>query len=334
MIGRRRTRGCTFKQAHRNNAQRSASCLPLAVFQGGTFSLVVADLWTSLMPSFRLLLTADATFCGPFFLICLLLTWCVDDGRAVASGQWYKNTRASRYGLPDPSLVFAFPVDASVQSTKMMGCEDHPPAHVPSHVVPVSNALLQLGGGIWTVCYVMLVVSAGRTKSYGMPMFALALNLAWEGVYALLVPGAQTIEKIGFATWLIIDCGLIHGLLTSGRRYEWAHAPLVQRHLGKIFAIMCLGCTLLHYGFATWWIANGVGMHRGKLYNGKVGPDMTELAFWSASVCQACLSVTSLCQLVIRGHSGGVSWTVWALRASGTLLGMVRALILRQRDSE
>ncbi|KZV87522.1 hypothetical protein EXIGLDRAFT_620555 [Exidia glandulosa HHB12029] len=203
-----------------------------------------------------------------------------------------------------------------------MGCEDHPPAHVPSHVVPVSNALLQLGGGIWTVCYVMLVVSAGRTKSYGMPMFALALNLAWEGVYALLVPGAQTIEKIGFATWLIIDCGLIHGLLTSGRRYEWAHAPLVQRHLGKIFAIMCLGCTLLHYGFATWWIANGVGVHRGKLYGGKVGPDMTELAFWSASVCQACLSVTSLCQLVIRGHSGGVSWTVWALRASGTLLGM------------
>ena len=51
----------------------------------------------------------------------------------------------------------------------------------------------------------------------------------------------------------------------------------------------------------------GIGKKVGK----GVGADMTELGFWSAGVAQAYLSAASLTQLVLRQHTGGVSWGIW-----------------------
>lgn len=83
-----------------------------------------------------------------------------------------------------------------------------------------------------------------------------------------------------------------------------------------------MGAALGHWCFARWWLAAGVGAHRGKTYGGRASADTTELGFWSATVCQAYLSAASLAQLLVRGHSRGVGWAVWATRALGTLLGL------------
>lgn len=200
----------------------------------------------------------------------------------------------------------------------MIGCTDVPPAHVPAHVVPVSNALLQLGGGLWTVYYILTVRASLRDRTYGMPMFALALNITWEVIYIFVA--SHPLERAGFALWVLVDLPLIHALLVHGRKYEWAHAPLVQRNLGKIFAAMCVGCALGHAAFIRWWVDAGIGAHRGKTFF-STGADITELAFWSVGVSQASLSVFSLCQLVVRGHSGAVGFRLWALRAAGSVLG-------------
>jgi hypothetical protein len=190
-----------------------------------------------------------------------------------------------------------------------MGSNDIPPSHVPSHVVPTCNLLLQIGGGLWTLCYVLYVRESFRSRSYGMPLFALALNFAWEVVYALYV--AETpLERFVFAVWLFTDCGMVYGMVKYAK-YEWSHAPTVARRIGEIFAILAVGTTLGHWTFAKWWIENDIGKREGKFYRGVIGPDTSELGFWSAALCQLVLSAASLCQLVVRQHSGGVSWAIW-----------------------
>ena len=190
-----------------------------------------------------------------------------------------------------------------------MGSHDIPPPHVPSHVVPIGNFLLQIGGGLWTLCYYLLARESFRSKSYGMPLFALALNFSWEVVYALYVV-EYALERIVFTLWLIIDCGMVYGMIKYAK-YEWMHSPIIARNIGKIFFVMAGACVVGHWTFAKWWIENDVGKREGKFYKGVIGPDITELSFWSAALCQAYLSAASLCQLVVRQHSGGVSWSIW-----------------------
>jgi hypothetical protein len=190
-----------------------------------------------------------------------------------------------------------------------MGSNDIPPPHVPPFFLSISNALLQTGGALWTLCYVLLTLASFRDRSYGMPLFALAYNFAWEFVYGLIV--AETpLEQFVFTIWLILDLGMVYGLLKYGKE-EWNHAPLVKRHLGKVFWVLAAWCVAAHWASATWWLSGGVALKKGKFYRGIEGPDTTELGFWSAVISQAYLSVASLGQLLIRQHTGGVSWGVW-----------------------
>jgi hypothetical protein len=142
-----------------------------------------------------------------------------------------------------------------------------------------------------------------------MPLFALAQNFAWEMVYALYVTETR-LEFAVFTVWMLIDSGLVYYMLKHGKN-EWAHAPFVQRYLGTIFVVLIVYCSLGQYAFAKWWIDNDMGKREGKFYRGVVGPDTTELGFWSSALAQAYLSAASLAQLLVRQHSGGVTWGIW-----------------------
>jgi hypothetical protein len=190
-----------------------------------------------------------------------------------------------------------------------MGSNDIPPPHVPSYFVPVSNALLQISGVLWTLAYVLLTRQSFRDRTYGMPLFALANNFAWEFIYGFFVAEAP-LERVVFTSWMLLDMGMFYGLVTYGKE-EWNHAPLVKRNLGLIFSVFVVWCSVAHWAFAKWWIDNNIGKREGKIYGGVVGPDTTELGFWSAAIPQVYLSVTSLNQLLIRQHTGGVSWGIW-----------------------
>lgn len=190
-----------------------------------------------------------------------------------------------------------------------MGSNDVPPPHVPSYYLPIANVLLQIGGAFWTLCYILLTLRSFRDRSYGMPLFALAYNFAWEFIYGLLI-AETTLESAVFTMWLILDLGMVYGLLKYGKE-EWNHAPLVKSNLGLIFAGLLGWCALAHWAFAKWWVDNDIAMKEGKFYRGFVGPDTTELVFWTALVSQTYLSVASLGQLLIRQHTGGASWGAW-----------------------
>ncbi|KAF2488364.1 hypothetical protein BU16DRAFT_553852 [Lophium mytilinum] len=200
-----------------------------------------------------------------------------------------------------------------------MGSQDHPPPHISPYLIPAHDLLLQIGGFCWTLCYILSIRAASRNKTYSMPLFALANNLAWEAVYGLFI-AEERLERLVFTIWLVLDIPLVYAVLVYGRK-EWAHSPLVARNLGKVFAAMMVLAAWGHYAFAAWWVQERVGGGRAKRYSGDLEADMTELAYWSVGANQVYGSVAALVQLGVRGHSGGVGWGIWASRTIGSIVG-------------
>lgn len=190
-----------------------------------------------------------------------------------------------------------------------MGSNDVPPPDVPSYYLTVMNILFQTCGALWTFSYILVLLESRRSKTYSMPLFALANNFGWEIVYSLYIV-QSTLEFIGFSIWMIVDVGLVYYTVKYGKE-EWKHAPFIAKHLGRIFFGLLFWCMWGHYAFAKWWMDNNIGMKEGKLYKGGAGPDLTELGYWTAGVAQTYLSVASLVQLLVRQHTRGATWGIW-----------------------
>ncbi|KAK4112270.1 hypothetical protein N656DRAFT_798611 [Canariomyces notabilis] len=192
-----------------------------------------------------------------------------------------------------------------------------PPPHVSPWFTPVYEATFHFGGICWTLCYLLIAREGLRTKSYGMPLLALANNFAWEMVYALWVVDAPQ-EKIAMTVWMLIDVPIIYSTVKNGA-CEWTHAPAVQKNLAKILLALTALFVAAHWSFQSWWIANGIGSRD---HDGSPGPDLTQMAYWAVSMCQLLVSTTSLAMLIVRQHTRGASWAIWALRFFGTLVGL------------
>ena len=239
-----------------------------------------------------------------------------------------------------------------------MGFSDLPPSHVPPYVQPLSNGLLQVGGILWTACYILSVRDSLRDKTYGMPLGVVAMNFAWyimnlspcllaihdsvhdlsvdeadidliftrELIYGLYVAEAIP-ERIVINLWLIIDIGLLYLIFKYGPK-EFSASPLISKNLPLIFCSLVLYLTCGQYAFASWWIRNNISSsstagRKGVYYGGKeYGPDTSELGFWTSSTAQLYLSGACLAQLLTRGSSRGTSWAVWGTRTAGSVLGL------------
>ncbi|KAF1995560.1 hypothetical protein P154DRAFT_526254 [Amniculicola lignicola CBS 123094] len=166
-----------------------------------------------------------------------------------------------------------------------------------------------------------------QSRTYSMPLFSLALNFSWEAIFSLYV--AETLfEKTAFAIWMLLDLGLIYTTVTYGA-HEWPHAPVVGRHIGKIWAVACAWSCLFLWCGCRWWLGLGgtgtggaVSPKEGKVYRGVEGPDSTELGYWSVVVIQNVLSGSLVAQLVVRGSSRGSGYGIWAARFGASLVGL------------
>ena len=190
-----------------------------------------------------------------------------------------------------------------------MGSNDISPPHVYPHTTAIAGHLLEVGGGLWTLCYILIARETARSKSYGMPLLALPVNLAWELVYSFYVVEA-TLERIVFLSWLMINLFIVYGTVKHGKN-EWAHAPWVSRHLGFLLGVMTLWWCLIHWSFAKWWLENDINLKEGKSWFGMKGVDTTELGFWSSTAAQAPLSLGYLAMLISRQPTGGLTWNIW-----------------------
>lgn len=215
--------------------------------------------------------------------------------------------------LTAPNPNYTHKVYFQIHWDPRMGSSDVAPEHVPSWVVPLSTIALGIGVLCWDATYILMTRRCLQTQSYGMPLLGLALNIAWETVYGFYVAEAL-LETAGFVIWLVLDVGLVYTTIKYAP-YEWEmSSPRVGRNITTILALMTAVGMAGNFAFASWWLSKpgiGHGDKRGKWYFGRDEYDTTELAFWTAGVSQAVASVGSLAMLVVRGHSGGVSYAIW-----------------------
>jgi hypothetical protein len=79
-------------------------------------------------------------------------------------------------------------------------------------------ALTLTSGISWTVVYLDLINRGLRDKTYGMPLFALALNISWEFIFGFLVGDGFSIQRIVNLTWFALDAIIVVTYFGFGRR--------------------------------------------------------------------------------------------------------------------
>lgn len=78
---------------------------------------------------------------------------------------------------------------------------------------------LTLTSGIsWTLVYLVIIYRGFRDKTYGMPFFALALNLAWEFLYSFVLGGSLSLQLVINILWFIFDLIILYTYFRYGRK--------------------------------------------------------------------------------------------------------------------
>lgn len=233
----------------------------------------------------------------------------------------YRNAVQGYHFLTNPEVTHSFQLLQTLFRRKMAYPNDNL-LHKDPSISPVNDALLGLGGLGYTVCYILMARQSMRDRTYAMPLFSLAFNFAWEIVFASFV-SVELEEKVIYIIWMLADMSLVYAVVVYGAN-EWKHAPAVARNIGKIFALMLAWWCVSLYAICAWWLdpTNPVNPKLGKVYKGVEGIDKIELGFWTALAAQVVLSVMSLGQIIVRGTSGGSSYTIWATRFIGSVGGL------------
>jgi hypothetical protein len=77
-----------------------------------------------------------------------------------------------------------------------------------------------ISGVCWTLVYIEGIRIGFRDKSYAIPFYALALNLAWESLHTVLGfrRGVDT-QTIFNTVWFAFDIGILYTYFKFGRKY-------------------------------------------------------------------------------------------------------------------
>jgi hypothetical protein len=78
-----------------------------------------------------------------------------------------------------------------------------------------------VSGVCWTIVYIDGIRIGFRDKSYAIPFYALALNLAWEALYTyhgFRINGVDA-QNIFNAAWLTFDIGILYTYFRFGKKY-------------------------------------------------------------------------------------------------------------------
>jgi hypothetical protein len=78
--------------------------------------------------------------------------------------------------------------------------------------------LTLISGISWTVVYLDLINRGFRDRTYGMPLFALAFNIAWEFIFGFLLGDGFGIQRIVNVTWFVLDAIIVVTYFRYGRR--------------------------------------------------------------------------------------------------------------------
>src|ERR1700760_209781 len=107
-----------------------------------------------------------------------------------------------------------------------------------------SSLLLTLLSGIaWTIVYIDSIRIGFKHKTYAMPFWALALNIAWEFLYAFL--GLKdvniSVQDVVNIIWFLLDCCILFTYFKYG--YE-EFPKTFSKKMFYIWGVSGLVCSL------------------------------------------------------------------------------------------
>jgi hypothetical protein len=165
--------------------------------------------------------------------------------------------------------------------------------------------LTLISGISWSIVYIDIINRGFKDKTYGMPLFALAFNIAWEFIYGILVGQDFNLEKVIYITWFILDAIIIYTYFKNGRK----EFPLQYQ---KYFIPWSV--TAFVIGVATLYFARmDLGDNSGAIY--------------SAFGQNLMMSVLFIGMLVRRNNVDGQSIYIAILKCLGTLAPTIQFYI-------
>jgi hypothetical protein len=107
-----------------------------------------------------------------------------------------------------------------------------------SEDISTDLVLTVVSGGAWTIVYISAIWIGFRHRTYAMPLAALALNLAWESIYALPdLRSADRSQGVIDVIWALMDIIIVLTFLRFGR----AEFPqFVTRRLLALWTVLVL----------------------------------------------------------------------------------------------
>jgi len=170
---------------------------------------------------------------------------------------------------------------------------------------PLITVLTLISGISWTLVYIGLIQRGFKDKTYGMPLFALAFNIAWEFMFAFLVVQGLNLQRVVNIIWFLVDAVIVYTYFQYGRRdfpkdKERFFIPWSLAAFGVAFLVIYFA----HYEFEDFWGAR-----------------------YSAFVQNLMMSVLFIGMLVRRDNVQGQSIYIAIFKWLGTLAPTIQVYV-------
>lgn len=162
--------------------------------------------------------------------------------------------------------------------------------------------LTLMSGICWTVVYIELIRRGFKDKTYGMPLFALGLNIAWEVLYSIdglfinqkFIP-AQSVANV---VWALCDVIILITYFKYGKKYF----PQNAKKYFVSFSILAIAtCVVFQLAFYLQF------------------ENVVAASQYSAFAQNAAMSIMFLIMLFNRNSVEGQSLTIAICKCLGTL---------------
>ena len=165
---------------------------------------------------------------------------------------------------------------------------------------PFPLFLVLLSGLCWTVVYIDSVRLGFKDKTYAMPLWTLALNIAWELWHTALGYREQgMVLQVGInAVWALFDLAIVYTYFRYGRRHFPRHLPV--RWFIPWSVLVLFTAFVLQYFFIVEF-----GFYHGRAY--------------AAFLQNLLMSILFIGMLAQRGSGEGQSLMIAANKWVGTL---------------
>lgn len=169
--------------------------------------------------------------------------------------------------------------------------------------MPIAGLILVgISGICWTIVYEELIRHGFRDKACGMPLFALALNIAWEFLYSFdgffVSQEFMMVQNVADLAWALCDVAILACWVKFGRQY----LPDNAKRYFVPYTLLAL--------------AVGVSMQLAFYLNCGTA---TEASIYSAFAQNVAMSCMFLVQLFRRNSTQGFSLLGAVCKCVGTL---------------